>query len=334
MKAPLRPVLLLLLFVLVLVLLPACGGGGGGGGGAGGGFAPPPALSLDDGPLPPIEGFDNIAVSQANKEIVFKSSPTIRKTDDGILVVLYNGIEFFTGDGAYASEFFEGANFITGQKLLDSVRTEYPDPEGSYSIAQYRYAIFLGGKKLTLEYADFGIWLEARHYLYSSPDDYIDSSGIVTFGTFWTNTDGHWRPPAADQEFEGTAVAAVKNHDTNDAAFFSGTAQLKVTSPAGALRGELDLTFDKYYNFKLSNIQINDAGFMPEYPTPSVQITGGGNNLGKPEFDFDTGQSIGGDITGRFYGPEGGNASEAVGTFGIYNGFVNVYGAFGVKEKK
>lgn len=357
MKTTLRSILRLSLLILALGLLPACGGGGGGGGG-GGPITPvadlvPPAIILEDGTPSPLPAGDDIIVGAGSGQIVFYGvdSRNLQKTDLGIVVS--DGVTFYNGTGGKASDFFAGDTFISAQKT-----TELPavPTNTAYKRSQNRHAIYLGGKVLGLEYADFGIWLASGHSQEIAVDGSLisETKKMPSGAGFWTDTGAHTQAPVNGQNFAGTAIAvasvaeASTPNEPYDSAMLSGTAELSISDPGSGLTGTLNLLFPGYHNFTLANIGIDGSGAMSG-PTSDpvsghvsgVWTTGGIGVTGTPStenqnFSFDTVQGASGRLGGQFYG-DGINVSrEAAGYFGISGtsqgstDIVRVNGAFGV----
>lgn len=329
-----------ILLLLPLCLFAACGGGGGGGGG--GGPAPDTSPGIR-GPVP-IVGYENIVACYAAGGVAFQDvSNTLDKTAESILVSSgSNTIMFLTGDGeGTTSNFYADGAFIKAEKD-GTFDDKYPD--GSYTTVDGSYSIYLGGKNLGLEYADFGIWLGVEH----SQDYYADDNPLedtardwVRGEAFWidANKNAHRQAPAAGS-FEGTTIAWVSNDfaEGQPHALLRGAATLDVSGQGAGLQGTLGLKFDDYYNFSFGSILISGDGSMRDVRYKlSVQVTEN-PGLDKDQYAglcFDLGKSYAGNIDSQFYGAEGAGASEAAGSFYIFNPndtSPSIKGAFGVKE--
>ena len=310
------------LLMFAMLGLAACGGGGGGGsGGAKNNF---PTVALRDGNLTAVSGSTNITSNGSDKlattqqrQTNYGSSNqsggnipgyTVTQTSDRI-ILNYNGVQT-------TMEFAD--DFKAGNKFIQAIKNSGTDTTD---------LVALGGKKLGLQYSDFGIWMHA-----TNSATLANGSPRIDMIPFFIGNDANRATTGFNNTFAGTVVATAFDAIQGKSENVSGSASISFSVASNTLTAITTLNFDDFYKFVFTKDSTIDANgkFASSNGSTPVTVTNNGNATG---INFSTGSHMV-YMNGQFYGA-GGTAQEAVGTFSITNNGIpatkGVVGAFGVK---
>jgi len=319
--------------IIALMALAACGGGKGGGDGD---PAPlqAPQIPFSNGATTPVSGANNVMQSGVDSaRFPVKVGPGSLSTSSSSLsaysltrtaneLTLSNS-PVHSVDFNFASDFVAGNNFIFASKST---------AEGSGS---YNDTVVLGGQKLGLEYADFGVWKSSyARYNSNSVPEFVRNADVPFFVA---NTSRESARPAANQIFTGTAVGSAYDYTggNNNVKDISGAATLNFNSSTN--RMEMTLAFDNFYTFTFTpNITVGTNGSYGagSYSSTSVAVSG---NAGGTGISFANGTYMA-NVVGQFYGASAGAPSETAGTFMLNSGaslggsVKGIIGAFGARQ--
>lgn len=309
--------------VLACLSLCACGGGGGGGGGSGLSDAEVFAFVPADGEV--IRDGGGISVTKTAGGLQLKVDGS-----GGLDPVFHRTVSFST-----ARDFKEEGNYFTAQKTgaarqFKGEATEgYGDIRGQAAITD---KIYLGGKKLGLEYSEFGIWQVSLGLNGKVDGHEVNEELQVGAYTFHAGDDQHKRgfnEVSGQASFTGRALGQAfdETPDVSTAVNVFGTAKLDMDLGAGGATGSLALDFDNFYKFKVS---VSSDGDGELHETALTEVTANANTTG---ISLDTNTAgYASHVRGQLYGPAGASATEGTGTFEFVKGSKGVYGAFGVKR--
>lgn len=355
----------LLVYTIALsFLLTACGGGGGGGGG---GARPEPAAAINAAEYaifsaPPANVTGTTIERDGNANDPNDDYVLIQRDADGIKFtyrdvsnnkLLGNSLSMRsfhvdTGTGASGhSDFVTAGNYLKAQKsetLNLNHTTSAGLVRGTFTSTDI---LEVGGKKLGLSYADFGMWktktefhgtvngVAVNQVLMHEPEDFTGKmSGTNNRAYFPVGGSG-------TASFSGNAIGVVRAHKGGDdvaapqGAEIYGQANLNVD--LANRRASLDLNFANFYNFRFNGLEVERDGEFEDMDSSTMLISGGAANT--TGINMNKSGSASFEVDGKFYGPTRTDPSEAVGDAEIKqytpngdNRVVEVDIAFGVKR--
>ena len=290
----------------------------------------------------PADGTNIVPASTA----LWGNTYGIKKTVDGLELTMQDNtlgktrtVKMSNGHSD-ASNFRDHGRYIVAEKTTDGGLLSNVTVAGLGVLngsIRYEDEVYLGGKKLGLAYADFGIWQTEVDFRGTRDGHGYAEDWDLKAVPFITGDAAHKQAFAAGtgtQVFTGRAIGTA--YDDNNAVFddrvddISGTARMTVDlSQLNA--SQLELMFHEFYNFTFSNLDVS-SGTVNLNGNHTVNVTSNGVNdthvvLPTGDHIYDT------NLKAQFYGPAAHDPTEAVGTFHLDNGSgKGIVGSFGVKK--
>ena len=332
--------------VVMSLLTIACNGGGGGGGGGsavGGGGGSVGGTGGGGGSVsvnaaPPVEYSIFVAPETRRTETIETDGNINNPADDYVhiyrdaegLVIQYRDVanrdllsdsqtlrtvRFSTGAGASPNSFISAGEYLKATaRTTDAVNSVSRNAQGTLVTTD---SLEVGGKKLGLSYADFGMW--------KTRSEFTGTTGgtPTTFATMndpdkWTNGQDNKEAYFAagltgSAVYTGNAMGVVRaysgyNSDVAAGKFHELYGSAAMTVNLAARTADLDLKFSDFYDFRFSNLGVADRDGDIDDDRATLTIQERNNNTGihfagTPGFDVD----------GQFYGPDRTNPTEVVG---------------------
>ncbi|MBR1544633.1 MAG: hypothetical protein IJ638_01655, partial [Alphaproteobacteria bacterium] len=208
--------------------------------------------------------------------------------------------------------------------------------------------VYLGGNYAKLSFSDFGIYDKKTEVIYNGNSNVLSASGYSSSTTsdnitsFFSGLESFKQAYVADLTktdtdkitFTGNTIAYAKLDGTNTSQFLTGNATLNIYKRN--VTGDLKLSFDKFYGFTISGIDLSNKDFST---TNTPVISTSCDSCGWITSD----KSFTSTISGAQYGLDQNTPIEAVGSYSFTTPDVNttkfptatsatITGAFGVKK--
>jgi|GEM_PF-5060194 len=305
--------------IIALMSLAACGGGGGGGGGKE--LPQAPQIPFSNGAATPISGANNIIKSGVDSvRFPAKVGPGSLSTSGNSLTgysLARTGSDLVLGGGGREVKFNLNSDFMAGSDFIFASKSQAGEASANNDM------VVLGGKKLGLEYADFGVWKSSSATSATSVRN-ADVPFFIADNNMKSNM------PTTNKTFTGKAVGSAYDYTNgnNNVKDIAGLATLNFNSSTN--RMEMTLAFDGFYTFTFTpNYSVANGSYgAGSYNSTSVAVSG---NAGGTGISFTSGTYMA-NVVGQFYGASQGAPSETAGTFMLNSGSVKgIIGAFGAK---
>ncbi len=347
---------------LIASMLTGCGGDGGGSSSA----APAPPDPIDPAEYnifsrPPANETANIIERDGNPDNPADDYVLIQRDASGIMFT-YRDVDnrdvlgdadsmrsfhISTGTGSIPDDFNDAGNYLravedSGPVVISNRATAAGLVNGVYETTNI---MEVGGKKMGLEFADFGMWkttstftgtingVNADRTLMHDPENLTDEMR-------GSGREAYFTANAGTASYTGNAMGVVRevaagggDDAAGTGAEIYGTASLNLD--LATRKANLDLNFANFYNFAFGNLALRSNGSFEDTDTSTLTKTVQANTTGI-DFDGNVSPRNDFDVDGQFYGPASTSPTEATGTAEIehYQGNgkrIDVDIAFGVK---